>query len=510
MQQTTHEMNGNDHPAPNPILTPLTYNREHGPAPAKPSLAVPQQANERRSLIALVRDFAETRGLTPPLCMEELDIGVRELHVQAEFPEAYINFVKVLLNNQVWRDKIAAIPFERRTLLLPPCMRNATKCPAKFDEFGLLCEQCNCCAMGKLVAEAETLGYAVLIAEGTSIVTTLIERGMIDAVIGVSCLTSMERAFPFMVAEAVPGIAIPLLHDGCSNTAVDTAWLRDEMNNVNTNGMRARMDLNKLRGKVDAWFTGSALQQQLGRCVTQTEEIACSWLGGSGKRWRPFLCAAVYQAIHTDANRRLPVELQRTAMAVECFHKASLIHDDIEDDDDLRYGVETLHKRYGVPIALNAGDFLLGEGYRLITEAVMPDKLKADMLAVVARGHRDLCVGQGLELSWMRDPRSLTSHDVLEIFKLKTAPAFEVALRLGALCGDAPEYLHPVLAEYSRCMGIAYQIKDDLQDFNAEDASDISAGRPSILPAIAWERAQGQHCAAIEQCWCSGAANRAC
>ena len=60
--------------------------------------------------------------------------------------------------------------------------------------------------------------------------------------------------------------------------------------------------------------------------------------------------------------------LKKLAVAVECFHKASLIHDDIEDGDDLRYGTKTLHVEYGVPVALNVGDFLLGEGYRLITE----------------------------------------------------------------------------------------------------------------------------------------------
>ena len=67
-------------------------------------------------------------------------------------------------------------------------------------------------------------------------------------------------------------------------------------------------------------------------------------------------------------------------MAVECFHKASLIHDDIEDGDDRRYGQPALHTEHGVPVALNVGDFLLGEGYRLIGEIEVDDATKVAML----------------------------------------------------------------------------------------------------------------------------------
>ena len=64
----------------------------------------------------------------------------------------------------------------------------------------------------------------------------------------------------------------------------------------------------------------------------------------------------------------LPEDLRKVAVAVECFHKASLIHDDIEDNDALRYGEKTLHEEHGVAVALNVGDLLIGEGYRLLAE----------------------------------------------------------------------------------------------------------------------------------------------
>ena len=120
-------------------------------------------------------------------------------------------------------------------------------------------------------------------------------------------------------------------------------------------------------------------------------EGAAMKLAKAGKRWRPFLSVCVFQAFQEDPDGPLPEELRAAAIAVECFHKASLIHDDIEDGDALRYGEKTLHEEYGVPVALNAGDFLLGEGYRMIAELDTGSRQRAGMLKVAAAGHRTLC-----------------------------------------------------------------------------------------------------------------------
>ena len=108
------------------------------------------------------------------------------------------------------------------------------------------------------------------------------------------------------------------------------------------------------------------------------------------------------------------------------------------------------------------------------------------MLAEAARGHVTLARGQGAELYWTREPAPLTSVQVLEIFKEKTAPAFEVALRLGGLFGGADEDTARVLSEYSESLGIAYQIKDDVEDFaGLGDSDDLADMRPSLILAIA-------------------------
>src|SRR5207253_1769786 len=125
---------------------------------------------------------------------------------------------------------------------------------------------------------------------------------------------------------------------------------------------------------------------------------------------------------------------------------------------------KTLHEEYGVPVALNVGDLLIGEGYRLIAACQASAEQKAAMLTVASEGQRQLCRGQGAELIWTRRPGPLSSLQVLDMFRRKTAPAFEVALRLGALYAgtDRHDEVADVLRAYSEALGIAYQIRDDL------------------------------------------------
>ena len=163
----------------------------------------------------------------------------------------------------MWREQLATVPYERRLLLLPKCLRVEDKCPAPFDEFGLLCKQCGLCTIQELQEEAERLGYAVLVAEGSALVMSLIQTGKIDAMVGVSCISVLERAFPYMEAAAIPGIAIPLLQDDCKDTTVDLDWIWDVIHLTSDDSTR-RLDLDGLRKQVDTWFTPEALREVLG------------------------------------------------------------------------------------------------------------------------------------------------------------------------------------------------------------------------------------------------------
>jgi len=286
----------------------------------------------------------------------------------------------------------------------------------------------------------------------------------------------------------------------------------------------AGLDLDALYEAVISWFAPEVLEAVAGPAKTETERIARAWLAKGGKRWRPFLAACAFLSFQERRKVEDPIpkgpsvrqggetpeDLRKAAVAVECFHKASLIHDDIEDGDGERYGQKALHAQYGVPIALNAGDFLLGEGYRLIGEIGVADGAKVRMVRAAARGHRSLCIGQGEELMAKRARRPLAPARVIEIFRMKTAPAFEVALRVGTTLAGAGEDLWPALARYGEALGIAYQIRDDLADWSAgtprgdagaapgpgtprgDAGTPGEGGQPSILLSLAEERATGE------------------
>ena len=464
---------------------------------------IPPTPAERTRILHYVRNYVAEFNPVPPLPLDQLREHADRVVGVLKCDSAFRNYVGVLINNEMWREALASVPFERRLLLLPKCLRDENKCPAPFDEFGLLCKECGLCSIQDLQSEAQALGYAVLVAEGSAMVTAMIQAGKIDAIVGVSCLNVLEQAFPYMEAAAIPGVAIPLLQDDCANTNVDLEWVWDYIH-LTTEDKTRRLDLGALRDEVDFWFAPASIDLIMGTPEGDTELIARDWLARAGKRWRPFLAVAAFQALRGNPAEPLPDDVRKIAVAVECFHKASLIHDDIEDGDAERYGEKTLHAEYGVPVALNVGDLLIGEGYRLIGACQATPEQKLRMLMVASEGQRQLCRGQGAELCWSRAPQPLRTVQVLDIFRRKTAPAFEVALRLGALYAgiELHDAVTGILGTYSEGLGIAYQIRDDLSDVGQSgETNDIAGLRPSLLLAVAHERANGDARKLLESVW---------
>ena len=464
----------------NPILPAI-----RPPRPVQDN--IPPTKRRREALLSTVRSYIAAQHAVPPLSLEELDEHCDQLIPAAGLDRRYRPYVVVLLNNELWLETLAGVPYDRRLLLLPQCLRHEGLCKGDVDDFGLICRQCGSCLIGDLKTEAERLGYVVLVAEGSPVVMSLIQTGRIDAMIGVSCLEMLERVFPYVEAAAIPAIAIPLLQDGCANTSVDADWVWEAIYLTSSDKTR-RLDIESLRREVNSWFTREHLSELLGAPAGSTTNIAHDWLARAGKRWRPLLAVCAFTALSDRPQAAPSGGVKKLALAVECFHKASLIHDDIEDHDRVRYGQKTLHEEHGVEIALNVGDFLLGEGYRMIAECDAPPRQIAKMLSAAAGGHRDLCIGQGEELAWLRERGSLSVQQVLDIFRLKTAPAFNVSLGLGSLAAGAGDGMQQAFNAYSESLGIAYQIRDDLNDWAAQ----VSQGRtdgPSILLAIANQHA---------------------
>jgi geranylgeranyl pyrophosphate synthase len=251
--------------------------------------------------------------------------------------------------------------------------------------------------------------------------------------------------------------------------------------------------------------------------LAATEAIAYDFLAKGGKYSRPFITLAVYDALtggpETEDGAsgylaQLPTAVKRCALSIEAFHKASLVHDDIQDDDEFRYGCSTLHRRYGTPTAINVGDYLIGLGYRLVTREreVLGAEVVGDILYHIADAHMKLSEGQGAELIW-RDSQNkrLTPADTLKIYALKTAPAFQAALHTGLrLAGPTAHFLEPI-RQFARNLGIAFQIVNDLNDWQGDDhnklvaAGDVIRGRPTVLWALALAGLRGEKRSRLEQ-----------
>jgi geranylgeranyl pyrophosphate synthase len=438
---------------------------------------VPQSFTERMRLREIIAGSVGGYSLTPPLSVRDLSELSERLIKENHLDGRLKGWLMVEIHNCVWKETVASIPYEKRILLLPQCLSNSAGCKAQIDELGLLCYRCGSCSIPDLQDKAESLGMISIVAEGFTSVIELIESGVVEAVIGVGCLDSLEKAFPLLINHAVPGMAIPLNLSGCKDTQVDTSYV-DDLMCMYSPERKWMLDYESISTNIKEWFSDEPLAEILGANGDATAAIACEWLSGDGKRWRPFLLVSTYMALTGEAT--IPDEVRLAAIAVECFHKASLVHDDIQDNDGFRYGKQTVHSVYGVPVAINVGDILLGEGYRILS---MCNNM--ELMRTAAEAHIRLCRGQGMELLWTRKPQELTMDYVLEISRNKTVPAFEVALVFGVICAGGNQWMRRLLHDYSEALGIAYQLNDDLKDFEEDVPGSL---RPSAVLAALSEQ----------------------
>ncbi len=444
------------------------------------ALSLPLTKELRDELNRLAAAYVETRCLLAPLRPPALSAIAGDFLADSAIDIKYKAFAMVCLGNALWRPAFASVPFERRILIIPECLRNSKLCPAHRDALGILCEGCGNCCISDILMRAESLGYATIVAEGTTAAKHLVENGNADAIIGVGCMESLAKINDLVYKYSVPALAVPLLRGGCEDTLVDTDWLYREL------AIRSHEQIISIRPlikRAKELFTATFTDRLMGQCCNHTDTISREYLLLDGKRIRPVLTLLAYDAFASERNEHARDTL---ALSVECFHKASLIHDDIEDDDDTRYGVTTLHCRYGTALAINFGDFLIGEGYRLISASGIKGDVLAACLSIAAQGHIDLTSGQGEELYSKYDNSILSVAEVIALFKNKTAAAFRIALQMGAAAAGVSGLMLDHLASLSDAFGIAFQIHDDLEDCRGE-GGDILSRNNSLILSIAFE-----------------------
>ena len=204
----------------------------------------------------------------------------------------------------------------------------------------------------------------------------------------------------------------------------------------------------------------------------------------SGKRHRPLICMLACEAVGGDVSR-----VQRSAAAVEHFHTAALIHDDIEDGALTRRGEPAMHISQGEGIAINAGDLALS----LVTGSVVDDEgldpeLKVRILKELVDMTTRTIEGQALDIGWARDGRfDLTVDDYLTMATHKTAHySGAVPLAIGAIIGGADDETVEVLRGFGLAAGLAFQIQDDILNLVGSDKSkdfriDITEGKRTLV-----------------------------
>jgi len=212
------------------------------------------------------------------------------------------------------------------------------------------------------------------------------------------------------------------------------------------------------------------------------------FLKRGGKRLRPELCLLSCEAVGGKRSQAMPA-----AVAIELFHNFSLIHDDIEDDSVMRRGKPCLHRIYGVPLAINAGDGLFVMVFKALQALPASKALRAR--AILEDAFISVLEGQGMELNWYRNNRwDVGERDYFRAVSGKTGSLMSASCEVGAFLGGGSPAEIRALKDFGMDIGIAFQIQDDVLNLTGEEekykkeiGGDITEGKRSIIVTRAME-----------------------
>jgi octaprenyl-diphosphate synthase len=221
------------------------------------------------------------------------------------------------------------------------------------------------------------------------------------------------------------------------------------------------------------------IRERLGSDVVLIRQVAEHIVAGGGKRLRPalHLMASAAAGFRGDARFEL-------AAVIEFIHTATLLHDDVVDESELRRGRKTANAAFGNAASVLVGDFLYSRAFQMM---VTVDNMR--VMEVMAEATNTIAEGEVLQLLNIHDPK-VDEARYLEVIHRKTAKLFEAAARLaGVMAGVSPE-LEKGLADYGTRLGTAFQLVDDVLDYSGDSSAigknvgdDLAEGKPT-LPLI--------------------------
>jgi geranylgeranyl diphosphate synthase type I len=222
------------------------------------------------------------------------------------------------------------------------------------------------------------------------------------------------------------------------------------------------------------------------------------YVNSGGKRLRPFLLMKSCEMLGGSPEAALPI-----AAAVEMIHNFALIHDDIMDDDDVRHGVSTVHKHFGIPLAILAGDTLLVKAFQSVVarsgkHGGLPPAVTIEIVARLTRTCVEMSEGQALDVARREKSAEPSESEHINVISKKTAALFQTSCELGAICAEMNGGDLANLAAYGRNLGIAFQLIDDLLGVAGDPrlthkpvGTDLREGKTTLPILLALKRAKG-------------------
>jgi len=226
---------------------------------------------------------------------------------------------------------------------------------------------------------------------------------------------------------------------------------------------------------------------------TQLYDAASYLIVNGGKRLRPFMVMKSCEILGGKLKDAMPA-----ACAVEMIHNFTLVHDDIMDNDEMRHGVPTVHKKFGIPIAILAGDVLFSKAYQILSNSNLPSKATNELVSRLAKACVDVCEGQLLDIKMAESKKIPSQANYIKMIEKKTSSLFDVSCSMGAICAKAKQSDITKLSAFGRNLGIAFQITDDLIGVLGDPrmtkkpvGNDLREGKKSLPIVLAITKSKG-------------------
>lgn len=237
------------------------------------------------------------------------------------------------------------------------------------------------------------------------------------------------------------------------------------------------MTLEEIRALSDADMAevNAAILQQLNSDVALINQLGYYIISGGGKRIRPMIAVLAARALDYQGHGHITV-----AALIEFIHTATLLHDDVVDESDLRRGKATANAAFGNAASVLVGDFIYTRAFQMMTSL---DSMR--ILQLMASATNVIAEGEVQQLMNCNDP-DISEDNYMQVIYSKTARLFEAAAQSSAILAGASEQQELAMQDYGRYLGTAFQLIDDLLDYSAGNelgknlGDDLNEGKPTL------------------------------